>query len=236
MKEKGYILELGLMDYKEALALQHHLWLKRINRELPDLLIILEHPHVITVGRRGDLSNLLVSHETLKSMGISLYHVERGGDITYHGPGQIVVYPIINLRRYGYRVVKYVEELEEILIRVLDDFGIMAERDSLNRGVWVNGEKIASIGVAIRRWVSLHGFALNYETDLKYFDLINPCGLKGKRMVSIEKLLRRKVSKDYLIERIIYHFKEIFVRDWIKKSLEDIDAQTTLAKETIASL
>lgn len=236
LKEKGYILEFGLIDYKEALALQRHLWSKRVKGELPDILIVLEHPHVITVGRRGDLSNLLVPTETLKSMGISLYHVERGGDITYHGPGQLIVYPILNLRGYGYRVVKYIEELEEVLIRVLGDFGIRGQRDSMNRGVWVDGEKIASIGVAIRQWVSFHGFALNYGTDLKYFDLIHPCGLKGKKMVSMEKLLGGSVSKDYLIERIIYHFKEIFMKDWIRKSLEDIDVQTTLVKEAIAIL
>ena len=234
--DKGYILELGLMDYKEALDLQHHLWLKRVKEELPDILIILEHPHVITVGRRGDLSNLLVSPETLRSMGIPLYHVERGGDITYHGPGQIVVYPILNLRGYGYRVVKYIEELEEVLIRVLRDFGLEAKRDSLNRGVWVNEEKIASIGVAIRRWGSFHGFALNYGTDLKYFNLIHPCGLKGKKMVSIEKLIGRKVPREDLIERIIYHFKGIFVREWTKRSLEDIHAKTSMVKETTASL
>lgn len=236
MQDIGYILELGVMDYKEALALQHNLWLKRVQGELPDTLIILEHPHVITVGRRGDLSNLLVSSETLKSMGISIYHVERGGDITYHGPGQLIVYPIMNLRGYGYRVAKYIDELEEVLIRVLKDFGIRGQRDSLNRGVWVNGEKIASIGVAIRRWVSFHGFALNYETDLRYFDIIHPCGLKEKKMVSMEKLIGSKVNREYLIGRIIFHFKEVFMKEWIKKSLEDIDAQTALVEETTASL
>lgn len=219
---KGYILDLGIFDYKEALDLQYHLWSKRVKGEFPDILIILEHPHVITVGKRGDLSHLLVPIDHLNSMGIPLYHVDRGGNITYHGPGQIIVYPILDLKEYGYRVVKYVEELEEIIIRVLKDFGVVGRRDPLNRGVWVDGEKIASIGVAIKRRVSLHGFALNYGTDLNYFDLIHPCGLEGKNMISLEKIIGEKISRQYLIERIIYHFKEIFVRDWERKSLKEM--------------
>jgi lipoate-protein ligase B len=219
---KGYILDLGLIDYKKAWDLQHHLWSKREEGELPDLLLLLEHPHVITLGRRGNRSHLIASQEVLEEMKIPIFHVERGGDVTYHGPGQMVVYPILDLKEYGYRIVRYIDELEEVVLQVLRDFGIKGGRDPLNRGVWVNEDKIASVGVAIKRWVTLHGFSLNYEADLKYFDLINPCGLEGKRMTSMTKILGRKVSKERLAQKISFHFKEIFKRDWVEKDLKEI--------------
>jgi len=222
MDRKGYILDLGLIDYGKALDLQRQFWSRRVEGELPDLLLLLEHPHVITLGRRGNRSHLIVSPEVLEAMKISIFHVERGGDITYHGPGQMVVYPILDLKDYGYRLIRYIDQLEEIILRVLKDFGIEGRRDPSNRGVWVNGEKIASIGVAIKRWVSIHGFSLNYETDLKYFDLINPCGLVGKKMTTMEKILGVKISKGALMERILFHFGHIFKREWEKKTLEEI--------------
>jgi lipoate-protein ligase B len=155
-------------------------------------------------------------------MKISVFHVERGGDVTYHGPGQVVVYPILDLKDYGYRLTRYIGQLEEVVVRVLKDFGIEGRKDSLNRGVWVGGEKIASVGVAIKRWVSFHGFALNYEADLKYFELINPCGLEGKKMTTMAKVLGTEVSRERLIERISFHFREIFQRDWEDRRLEEI--------------
>jgi lipoate-protein ligase B len=186
---KGYIIDLGLIDYKEAWDLQRDLWSRRVKGELPDLLLFLEHPHVITLGRRGNRSYLIASQEVLDAMAIPIYHVERGGDVTYHGPGQLVVYPVLDLRGYGYRLIRYVDQLEEVILRTLKDFGMEGKKDSLNRGVWVNGEKIASLGVTIKRWVSFHGLALNYKTDLSYFDLIHPCGVVGKKMTSMEKIL-----------------------------------------------
>ena len=189
MNHRGYFIDLGLIDYKEAWDIQHRLWSKRVDEELPDLLILLEHPHVITLGRRGNRFHLIAPSEVLEAMKVPIYHVERGGDITYHGPGQMVVYPIVNLKEYGYRVLRYVDQLEEVVLRVLTDFGIEGRRDPLNRGVWVEKEKIASVGVAIKRWVTLHGIALNYKTDLKYFDLINPCGLTGIKMTSMAEVL-----------------------------------------------
>jgi len=219
---KGYILDLGLIDYQKAWDLQHDLWLRRVKGELPNLLLLLEHPHVITLGRRGNRSHLIVSPETLEAMKIPVIHVERGGDITYHGPGQIVVYPILDLKDYGYRLVRYVDQLEELVLRVLKDFGIEGRRDPSNRGVWVDKDKIASVGVAIKQGVSFHGVALNYETDLKYFDLIHPCGLEGKKMTMMSKILGAKISRDRLCERICFHFKEIFGGAWEKKGLEDL--------------
>jgi lipoate-protein ligase B len=158
-------------------------------------------------------------------MAIPVYHVERGGDVTYHGPGQLVFYPILDLKGYGYRLIRYVDQLEEVILRTLKDFGMEGKKDPLNRGVWVNGEKIASLGVTIKRWVSFHGLAVNYETDLNYFDLIHPCGLVGRKMTSMEKILGEKVPRASLIERIRFHFKEIFLRDWEKKDLGDLIAE-----------
>ncbi len=222
MDRKGYIIELGIVDYAKALDLQHHLWLKRVEQSVPDLLLLLEHPHVITLGRRGERSSLLVSTDVLDAMKIPLFHTERGGDVTYHGPGQLVVYPILNLKEYGYRLIRYVGQLEELILSILKDFGIEGKRDSSNRGVWVKDAKIASIGVAIKRWVSLHGIALNYATDLKYFSLIHPCGLYNVKMTSMEKILGKKILRDELIERVCIHFKEIFPRDWEVRRPEEL--------------
>jgi lipoate-protein ligase B len=216
------------MDYQRAWGLQHQLWSKRAEGTLPDLLLFIEHPHVITLGRRGNRSHLIASPEVLEEMKIPLFHVERGGDVTYHGPGQIVVYPIFDLKEYGYRLIRYISQLEEVILRVLKDFNIEGRRDPLNRGIWVNGEKIASVGVAIKRWVSFHGLSLNYETDLKYFDLINPCGLEGKKMTSIGKILGTGISREQLVERIEFHFKQIFERDWEEKSLEELMVDSRL--------
>ncbi len=223
MDKNGYIVELGTVDYATAWDLQRRFWSKRVEEEVPDLLLILEHPHVITLGRRGERSHLLVSPDILEAMKIPVFHVERGGDVTYHGPGQLVVYPILYLKDYGYRLIQYVSQLEEVILSVLRDFEIEGQRDSSNRGVWVHGDKIASIGVAIKRWVSLHGLALNYATDLKYFDLINPCGLKKVKITSMEKILGRKVSREKLLKSIISHFKKVLKRNWEEKRLEEID-------------
>jgi len=222
VEKKGLILDLGLIDYKKAWDLQHELWLKRVEERLPDLLLILEHPHVITLGRRGNRSSILVSPEVLKEMGIPLFQVERGGEVTYHGPGQLVGYPILNLKDYGYRVTQYIYEIEEVLIRALRDFGIEGSRDIRNRGVWVRDKKIASIGIVIQRWVSFHGFSLNYRTDLKYFEWIYPCGLQGVRMTSMKEILGKEISRDRLVERVSFHFKEIFQRAWEQKTIEEV--------------
>ena len=222
MDRKGYVIDLGLVDYEMAWGLQHRLWSKRVEEELPDLLLILEHPHVITLGRRGNRLHLIASSEVLEAMKIPVFHVERGGDVTYHGPGQMVVYPVLDLKEYGYRLIRYIGQLEEVILRVLNDFRIQGRRDPLNRGVWVDGEKIASVGVAIKRWVSFHGFSLNYETNLKYFELINPCGLEGKKMTSLAKILGTEISRERLSERVGFYFKQVFQRDWEQRDLSEV--------------
>jgi lipoate-protein ligase B len=232
MDDIGYIIDLGAVDYEKAWDLQHRLWSSRVEGALPDLLLILEHPHVITLGRRGNRSHLIASSEILEAMKIPIFHVERGGDITYHGPGQIVVYPILNLKEYGYRIVRYIGQLEGVVLHVLKDFGVEGRRDPLNRGVWVDGEKIASVGVAIKRWVSLHGVALNYGTNLAYFDLINPCGLEGKKMTSMAKILGKEISRKELTERILFYFKEVFKKEWEEKELAGLIADGRLKRSS----
>ncbi|MCX8117154.1 MAG: lipoyl(octanoyl) transferase LipB [Desulfobacterota bacterium] len=233
MEPKGYVVDLGLMAYGEAWDLQHRLWSMRVEGRLPDLLLLLEHPHVITLGRRGDLAHLLVSPEVLEALGIPVFHTDRGGDVTYHGPGQLVAYPIFGLRHYGYRLHPYVSQLEEVVLAVLRDFGIDGKRDPSHRGVWVGGEKIASVGVAIKRWVSLHGLALNYETDLKYFNLIHPCGLEGQGMTSMAKILKESVSRQRLVERFSFRFKEAFPKEWEEKGPDEL-LGTPEGRETLS--
>ncbi len=165
------------MDYGEALALQQQLVAARKEGSIPDQLLLLEHPHVITLGRNGQMQNLLASNEVLSRAGISFYPIDRGGDITYHGPGQLVGYPILDLRDWKRDVGAYVRGLEQAIIDTLGEYGISAGRIPKLTGVWVGDRKIAAIGVHISRWVTSHGFALNVHTDLSYFQYIVPCGL-----------------------------------------------------------
>lgn len=220
------MIELGTMDYQKAWDLQRHLWSLRVAGSIPDLLLVLEHHHVFTLGRRGNRSHLKVSEDVLGAMKMPIFHVERGGDVTYHGPGQMILYPIFNLKDYGYRFIHYIGQLEEAILSVLDDFGIKGRRDSSNRGVWAGGDKVASVGVTVKRWVSFHGLALNYATDLKYFNLIHPCGLEEVKMTSMEQILGEKVSRERLTERFGFHFKQLFPREWEDKRLEELETGT----------
>ncbi len=174
---KCCLRELGRTDYGTALELQRQLIAERQQGLIPDQLLLLEHPHVITLGRNGHASNLLASGEVLSRAGISFYPTDRGGDVTYHGPGQLVGYPIIDLREWKRDVGAYVRAVEQVIIDTLADYGISAGRIPKLTGVWVDDRKIAAIGVHISRWVTSHGFALNVSTDLSYFQYIVPCGL-----------------------------------------------------------
>ncbi len=169
--------DLGRMGYAEAFALQQDCVERRKRGEIPDQLLIVEHPHVVTMGRNGHEENLLASPELLARAGIAFHHTDRGGDVTYHGPGQIVGYPIVDLKEWKRDVTAYVRALEQILIDVLGEFGITAWREPGAAGVWTSRGKIAAIGVHISRWITSHGFALNLDTDLSYFQYIVPCGL-----------------------------------------------------------
>lgn len=169
--------DLGRLRYGAALRIQRDLVEKRKQGVIPDQFLLLEHPHVITLGRNGRIQNLLAAPEALERAGIEFFHTDRGGDITYHGPGQVVGYPILDLREWRRDVVAYVRGLEEVIIRALAQFGLRGERIAQRTGVWVEGRKIAAIGVHVSRWVTSHGFAFNVCTDLSYFRYIVPCGL-----------------------------------------------------------
>jgi lipoyl(octanoyl) transferase len=179
--------DLGRLSYTEAFAIQQDLVEQRKRQLIPDQLLIVEHPHVITQGRNGHAENLLASEEILARAGIALHETDRGGDITYHGPGQIVGYPIFDLREWKRDVVAYVRLVEQVIIDSLVEFGIDARRLEGCTGVWVNGKKVAAIGIHISRWVTSHGFALNHTTDLSYFQYIVPCGLT-KPVTSMREL------------------------------------------------
>lgn len=179
--------DLGNMAYGEAYALQRDLADKRKRGDIPDQFLIVEHPHVITMGRNGHGENVLASEEVLARAGISFFHTDRGGDVTYHGPGQIVGYPIVDLREWKRDVVAYVRGIEQVIIDTLAAFGIEGGRVEGATGVWVGGAKVCAIGVHISRWVTSHGFALNVDTDLRYFQYIVPCGLT-KPVTSMRKL------------------------------------------------
>jgi len=191
--------DLGVMSYAEALAIQKDFVARRKLGAIPDQLLIVEHPHVITLGRNGRQDNLLASEEILARAGISFHPTDRGGDITYHGPGQIVGYPIFDLREWKRDVVGYVRTLEQVIIETLAAFGIHAGRVQGCTGVWVGGAKVAAIGVHISRWVTSHGVALNHTTDLSYFQYIVPCGLT-KPVTSMRELgssaTRREVTDE----------------------------------------
>ncbi len=189
----AWLVNGGRMAYSDAWALQRALVAARQAEQIPDVVLMVEHPPVITVGRAGRVSNVLAPAETLAARGIDVHHVERGGDVTYHGPGQLVGYPILNLRALDEDVVRYVRLLEGALIAALAPWGILAERVRGFPGAWVAGAKIAAIGVAVKRRVTMHGFALNVDPALEHFALINPCGL-GKPVTSMARLLGRAIA------------------------------------------
>jgi len=180
-----------------------------------DLLLLVEHPHVITLGVRGDggRSHILAPAEALASRGVGVFETGRGGDVTYHGPGQIVGYPIIDLKPDRCDVHRYVRDLEEVLMRVTGDYGVAAARVQGLTGVWVGREKLAAIGVRIARWITSHGFAYNVTTDLSYFDLIVPCGITDRGVTSLDRLVHHPVDRVDVEERIVRHFCAVFDRD-----------------------
>ncbi len=205
------VLNLGLEAYDRVLDLQHRLVAARREGFVPDTLVLVEHPPVITLGRRGDERNILVSSDWLAERGIEVRRVERGGDVTYHGPGQLVGYPIMDLRQHRQDIGWYMHSLEEVLIRTLDAFGVAAGRLRGNIGVWAQGqEKIAALGVRIEDWITFHGFALNVGSDLAHFELIVPCGLVGKEVTSMEKILGHAVDMSAVCQQVSRHFSVVF--------------------------
>jgi len=205
---------LGLTPYDEAHALQRDLVERRKRDEIPDQFLLLEHPHVITLGRAANRANVLADDATRVRFGVELFETGRGGDVTYHGPGQLVGYPIIKLPPGRQDIRRYVSDIQEVLIRAARDFGVEAEpRGGDFVGVWVGEEKLAAIGVRISRWVTMHGFAFNLTTDLNYFQLIVPCGIRGHGVTSLQKLLGRPVEIGEVARSVARHFGEVFNRE-----------------------
>ncbi|MEW6667428.1 MAG: lipoyl(octanoyl) transferase LipB [Thermodesulfobacteriota bacterium] len=224
MNARGsYLLDLGSTPYREAHDLQTRLVGARKEGTLDrDIFICLEHTPVFTLGRRGGRENLRVPEEFLKAQGIDVIRVERGGDITYHGPGQLVLYPILDLRMAGLGVVDLVTALEEVMIRTAAKWRIGAERNALNRGVWVGLQKLGSIGIAVRRGISFHGLAFNVNTSLEHFGWIHPCGLHGISVVSMERILGRPVSLEDVRRSMLRQVESVFGRELVKIRMEEL--------------
>ncbi len=212
-----WVADLGAVAYSPCCDLQRRLVEARKAGAIPDVLLLCEHPHTITLGRNGKREHLRVGEGLLAERNVEFLESDRGGDITYHGPGQIVGYPILDLAEHRRDVRWYVEQLEEVMIRAAADFGVDAKRVEGRHGAWVETpageEKLGALGVHLSRWVTSHGFAFNVSTGLSYFDLIVPCGIPGKRATSLEKLLGSAVASERVRGRLAAHFGDIFDRD-----------------------
>ncbi len=227
------LIDLGLKDYKETWNYQEELFqnivdIKIDNRKnnttnkTPNYFIYVEHPHVYTLGKSGDLSNLLLNEEQLAEKGATFYKINRGGDITYHGPGQLVGYPIIDLDNFFTDIHKYLRFLEEVIIKTLAEYGIASERSEGETGVWLGvgtpfARKICALGVRTSRWVTMHGFALNVNANLGYFDNIIPCGIKGKAVTSMEAELGKQIPMEEVKEKILKHFTDLFEATFVSE-------------------
>ena len=208
------VRRLGVVSYADGLAMQQDLVARRAGGEIEDHLLLLEHPHVLTLGVKAGSArqNVLATPERLAELGVELHETGRGGDVTYHGPGQLVGYPILSLKPDRCDVHQYVRDLEEVMIRVTADYGFVAGRISGLTGAWVGAEKIGAIGVRIQRWVTSHGFAYNVNSDLDFFKLIVPCGITDRGVTSLSRLSRRPVPLDEVAERFVARFCEVFGR------------------------
>lgn len=226
------VFPLGLLDYRKAWDLQRELVGKRWKKEINDTLLLVEHPPLFTIGRRGSSRNILVSDKHLEEKGISVYEVDRGGDITYHGPGQIIGYPILDLNEHGRDVHLMLRRLEEVIIKLLSDHGVEALRIPGYTGVWVGKEKIAAIGIGVRHWITFHGFCLNVNPDMNYFALINSCGLKDKGVTSLQQTTPGKTIPGLknLQQNLIKHFGEVF-----RLEMRDDQEISALAEEEIVN-
>jgi lipoyl(octanoyl) transferase len=223
---KGYLVDLGRMQYKPAWDFQLKLWQMRVDEQIPNSLIFVEHEHVITKGKSADDKNLLYSAEKLDEQGIDLYAVERGGDFTYHGPGQLVGYPIFHIKKGLAGIRPLVRKVEEAISKAMAEFGISSKgsmqfENKHPVGVWVGTEKLAAIGIAVKKWVSFHGFALNVSTDLDMFRLIIPCGLKNKQVTSMQRILGLRPDFNEVKDVVRRSFGQVFEIKLEPRSMED---------------
>jgi lipoyl(octanoyl) transferase len=202
--------DLGLIDYKAAWDLQKKIHQLRVENKIDDVFFMLEHPHTYTLGKTADKQNLVGDEKYLNNNKISVYDIDRGGDITYHGPGQIVGYPIINLTNWQQDTHKYLRALEEVIIKTCKEYGLNGSRVDKYTGVWIENRKICAIGIKVSRWITMHGFAFNINTDLNLFNGIIPCGISDKAVTSLNQELKREISPNEVKEKIIHHFGDIF--------------------------
>ncbi|MHA3787597.1 lipoyl(octanoyl) transferase LipB [Flavobacterium hauense] len=239
MNKKVEFSDLGIRDYKETWEFQEKLFqeildIKIKNRreelslETPNHLLFVEHPHVYTLGKSGDIENLLINEKQLEAKGATFYKINRGGDITYHGPGQLVGYPVIDLENFFTDIHKYLRFLEEVIIRVLADYGLKGTRSDGETGVWLDvgtpfARKICAMGVRASRWVTMHGFAFNVNADLGYFDNIVPCGIKGKAVATLNAELRvDKVDEAEVKQKVLTYFAELFEAEIVSAKSESL--------------
>ena len=218
------IVNLGHMEYGKALDIQETLLAKCQKQDVDDTLLLLEHPPVLTMGTRADKANIYLPPKQLESYGVRIYEVNRGGDVTYHGPDQIVGYPIFNLLRHKKNIKGFVQNIQEVFIRLLkSEYGICAHKEEKTyTGVWIGNDKITAIGIAVKHWVTMHGFAFNVNTDLSHFQWINPCGLTGRGVTSLQKLAGEKQDMDRLYELTAQYFCEVFDMEENKCTLESL--------------
>jgi len=220
---KCLFVDLPSIEYRKAWDLQIQLVGARKDGIIDmDIVLILEHPPVFTLGRRGGLNNLMVSEDFLEKEGIPVIQVERGGDITFHGPGQLVIYPIIDMEKARLKVVDYVSDLEEVMIRAAAEWGITAERNAKNRGVWVGNRKLGSVGIAVRRGICFHGLALNINPSLNPFAWINPCGLQDIGMTSMEREITGEISMNEVREVAKRHMETVLGFEFQMTDLEEV--------------
>jgi len=210
------VIDLGKMEYQKAYDLQLEMLKKRYENQITDTLIIVEHPPVFTIGSSGSRDNIMVSGDFLRETGIAVYNTNRGGDITYHGPGQIVGYPILNLKEHKKDLHWLLRQYEEVFIRLLKEYNIKAARIKGLTGVWVGNEKITAIGVGVRRWISYHGFAFNVNPELEHFSYIIPCGITDRGVTSLSKLLDSKQNLTEQKQKVIKYFAEVFKMEVIE--------------------
>ncbi len=216
------LVQLGLTDYRATYDMQVALVDKR-KKNGDDYFLVTEHPSVFTLGRRGGRENLIVSEKFLQEKGVSVVQIERGGDITYHGEGQLVLYPILHLRQAGLTVTEYVHLLEELMIRLAADAGVSATRDPRNHGIWVGDKKLGSVGIAIRHGVSFHGLALNVNLSLEPFSWVNPCGLTGVQMTTISRECGKEVTLPMVKETLRSHLTDLFDCEFIDYQKDQLD-------------
>jgi lipoyl(octanoyl) transferase len=224
---KCNVIDLGMIDYSEALALQESLWQLRSRGGIDDTLLLLEHPPVLTMGRRGRPEHILLSRPDLARMGVNIYEVNRGGDVTYHGPGQIVGYPIMDLKDQGRHIKAFVRKLEDVFILLLErEYAITARSDEKTyTGVWVGDQKITAFGIALKQWVSMHGFAFNVNTRLEHFRWIVPCGIADKGVTSLERLTGKRQDLPTVKRQLVEYFAAIFGMDMVWMTRTELESR-----------